>query len=339
MKLRGPQLAVLLAISASAQTLHEPLDESLQREGQSALGRGVAYLVNEQKRNGSWGDDLGATAFCLYALELSRASVKKSTKALAAGFVITRAAKLDTLEVADRVYAVSAAILALSAHSAEKHAGVIATLHDQLLKSQPQLWARQTATYGNQDRHAYITDVHWVLEACAAVELPAIVSGRAAQFLSDCQIIDDSLGDSFTGAFAYSPSALKSKPPHRIWAQGSFTAAGIKSLLFCNVPTDDSRIQLGLEWLARYPKPVENPKAGSAGYYSYLYLLSTMNRMLQAQAAVPVRHRHMQRAICEEVLARQRGAGNWESDSILWREGDRNLCTAYAIIALSLTLE
>ena len=124
---------------------------------------------------------------------------------------------------------------------------------------------------------------------------------------------------------------------------GSMTYAGIKSFILCGVGRDDPRVRKGLEWVSKnYSVDVNPGRQEGAGGQGYYYYLVSMARCFDALGVDEITDaagkQHDWRAEITRALAnRQRKDGSWGNDFGTWMEGDPNLDTAYALIALSYT--
>lgn len=327
-------LSVWATLSSGEHFLLDPIDESIELEARSALSRATRFLLESQQADGSWDRNPGVTAFCLLAL-VEAEHPDQASQAKAAAYVEAAFLRRPEMLRVNEVYEASAALMALHAVGPTTYAKTITALRLRLLATQPQLWTRQQQTYGTQSRQAYISDIHWVIEACSRDGLDPMLSRRAQHYTLLCQVSDESEEQ---GAFAYSPTALENRLPEQVWIQGSFTTCGVKTLLHCGVAADDPRVQHALSWLARDLSCKDNPRAGDAGYYSYLYSAASLFEMLYQRNALRLEYVDLPKKVTEALLARQRASGGWQNKSQLWREGSPALCTAYATLSMSLAL-
>jgi squalene-hopene/tetraprenyl-beta-curcumene cyclase len=124
---------------------------------------------------------------------------------------------------------------------------------------------------------------------------------------------------------------------------GSMTYAGLKGLLICGVPKDDPRCRKALDWLREHYSVDENPgmQAGSGprGFYYYLMTMAKALTVLGEPTftdAKGVTH-DWKLDITRALANRQHKDGSWQNDIAAWMESEPDLCTAYALIALSYT--
>lgn len=117
----------------------------------------------------------------------------------------------------------------------------------------------------------------------------------------------------------------------RLRAYGSMTYAGFKSLLYADLPRDDERVLAALGWIERHFTVSENPGLGEQGRY---YQYTAMARALDAWGGERVGGRDWRGELVRAIAALQQEDGGLGVVHERWMEGDRNLITAYALIAL-----
>ena len=351
MKSASILLAFLVANSALAQ-LPQALDISLVLEARTASIRGSHFLRGSQTEGGGWTQHAGVTAMCVWALQLAGNLPDEQWLPIrdkARTFILRhhRNAGIFRSAASDEtlIYSTSACIIALRLIANPDDLLLADNARDALVRKQALLWAGATpASYGSANVFPYLTNTPWALEAVRANENPERTPqerqfwGRATAFLDRCQALHLPKDHENYGCFSYSPSFSKSEGEP--WALGSFTAAGIKCLLYAGVEASDPRVAAALSWLERNFSIKQNPNAGEAGYYNYLYMLATLMTLLDGDPALAP-HPKLQdwrQTLAVELLNRQRGAGEWQNANRMWREQDANLCTAYALLAMSLAL-
>jgi squalene-hopene/tetraprenyl-beta-curcumene cyclase len=122
---------------------------------------------------------------------------------------------------------------------------------------------------------------------------------------------------------------------------GSMTYAGIKSMIYCGVSKDDPRMQKALEWIAKNYTLDSNPGMPEVNsqrglYYYYHTFAKTMHALGQDTFTDAKGVKHDWRADLVAALAkRQKPDGSWVNETDRWMEGDPNLVTGYALMALS----
>ena len=122
---------------------------------------------------------------------------------------------------------------------------------------------------------------------------------------------------------------------------GSMTYAGIKSMIYCGVGRDDDRMKMALGWIKKNYTLDSNP--GMPGpnsqrglYYYYHTFAKTMDALGMDEFEDAKGVKHDWRADLNAALAkRQEPDGSWKNENDRWMEGDPNLVTAYALMAIS----
>jgi squalene-hopene/tetraprenyl-beta-curcumene cyclase len=119
------------------------------------------------------------------------------------------------------------------------------------------------------------------------------------------------------------------------------TYAGIKSMIYCGVGKDDPRYKAAFGWIQKNYTLDANPGmpkelAERGLYYYYHTFAKTMAVMGVAEFADAAGVKHNWRAELIAALAkRQKEDGSFANANDRWMEGDPNLVTGYALMALS----
>lgn len=147
------------------------------------------------------------------------------------------------------------------------------------------------------------------------------------------------------GGFYYTPAAggesqAGTTPEGGLRSYGSMTYAGLKSMIFAGVGKDDPRVRAALAWLAKHYTFEENPGMGDAGLFYYFHTAAKSLDVLGVETftdAAGVEHAWRDE-LSTAILARQRDDGAWQNGNERWMEGETDLATAYALLALSYCL-
>jgi len=118
---------------------------------------------------------------------------------------------------------------------------------------------------------------------------------------------------------------------------GSMTYAGLKSMIYAGVSSDDPRVLAAKDWLRRHYTFKENPGMGTAGLYYYLHCAAKALDALGNDEFVDVDgvSHEWRKDLTTAILSMQQANGSWVNDNSRWLEGDANLVTSYALLALS----
>lgn len=172
---------------------------------------------------------------------------------------------------------------------------------------------------------------------------------KAVVFVSRTQNLESSYNDTEfaakenDGGFYYTPAAggqsqAGQTPSGGLRSYGSMTYAGLKSMIYAGVDKDDPRVQAAMDFLRKNYSLESNPGMGQAGLYYYYH---TFAKALDAADvdifvdAAGVEH-DWQNELIATLAAEQGDDGSWLNDeNQRWLEGDPQLVTAYALLALA----
>ncbi len=171
---------------------------------------------------------------------------------------------------------------------------------------------------------------------------------KALVFVSRCQNLESEhnttpfAAKNPDGSFYYTPAAGGQNPAEKtpeggLRGYGSMTYAGLKSMIFAGVSPDDPRVKAAYKWIEQNYDLNSNPGMGTAGLYYYYNLFA---KSLDAIGASEIKDSagksHDWRSELIATLAgKQQADGSWVNDNRQWLEGDANLCTGFALLALS----
>ncbi|MBX3417762.1 MAG: terpene cyclase/mutase family protein [Pirellulaceae bacterium] len=363
----GLLLGIVFALSTNtlaAQESSTPFDAKKYRE---VVARGVAFLKQKgQDRNdGSFSKQVspGVTALCAYALLKNGvpATDPSVTKALT---YIEQFIKEDGgIYVTDGLtnYETSIALLAFAAANKDgKYDQVISRAATYLKRIQ---WDEEeghgpdSSFYGGQgygkSKRPDMSNTSFFVDALvAAGEDPdSTTMQKVRTFLSRSQNLPsvDNLEEYAAnvhpedrGGFIYSPAnGGESKAPPRpdggLRSYGSMTYAGLKSFLYAGVDKEDVRVQAALDWIRRHYDLKSNPGMGEQGLYYYYHVFAKALHAMGQEELVDSQNvsRRWKVELLDELASRQQPDGSWINGAEeRWYEGDPNLATAYALMAL-----
>ncbi len=171
---------------------------------------------------------------------------------------------------------------------------------------------------------------------------------KALIFVSRCQNLESEhnttpyAGKVNDGGFYYS-CVVDQASEKRLTAEGglrsygSMTYAGLKSMIYAGLTKDDPRVKAAHRWIRDHYDVTSNPGMGEAGLYYYYH---TFAKALDAvgtdeiEDAKAVKH-DWRKELTEELARRQQPDGSWVNKDRQWMEGDPNLATSFALLALS----
>lgn len=118
---------------------------------------------------------------------------------------------------------------------------------------------------------------------------------------------------------------------------GSMTYQGLKSMIYAGVGRDDPRVKAAIEWVQKNYSLEQNPGMGSAGLYYYYHTFAKALAAVGEAELVDAegKSHEWRKELVAELAKRQQPDGSWLNDNARWMEGDANLVTAYALLALA----
>jgi squalene-hopene/tetraprenyl-beta-curcumene cyclase len=329
------------------------------------IHRGVKFLRPRQDHKGGWSTqrEPGITALVVTALLRSGQVTPEDpavTRALTylEGFV---GADGGLSEAPHANYTTSIALLAF--HQANTRGQ-----YDRLIRSSQQfLKMRQWdegegkprddafyggAGYGGTNSRPDLSNTAFFIEALRETGLPPDDPNlqKALVFVSRCQNLQSEFNDQpwaglvNDGGFVYSAAMGGISVAGKTEAGGlrsyaSMTYAGLKSMIYAGLTKDDPRVKAAFDYIRRHYTLDENPGLGQQGlYYYYHTFAKTMDVLGEPTITDAQGISHDWRAELAAALARrQQPDGSWVNPSDRFMEGDPNLVTAYALLALAYT--
>ena len=206
--------------------------------------------------------------------------------------------------------------------------------------------------YGGPERPD-LSNTSYLIDALQAVDVPADDEAiqRALVFVSRCQNLESKSNDTEfagkvnDGGFYYviPTESVDPSEDERYTANGglrsygSMTYAGFKSMVYAGLTKDDPRVKAALEWIGKNYSVTENPGQGTAGLFYYYNTFGAALDAAKLEAVVDADGKlHDWRADLTAALAKQQNDdGSWSNANRQWFENDKNLATAFALLALS----
>jgi squalene-hopene/tetraprenyl-beta-curcumene cyclase len=191
--------------------------------------------------------------------------------------------------------------------------------------------------------------VEALIAAGVSKDDPAVKN--AMKFISRCQNLPGETNplpfakkttDDDKGGLTYNPAdADNEKSPNRtpvggLRSAGTMTYAGLKSFLYAGLSKDDERVKAAVDWIGRHYTLEQNPGAGTAGlYYYYLLFAKAMDALGQDEFAAKDGKHDWRKDLFDALKKRQQSDGSWVNDNRAFLENTPELCTGYALLALS----
>lgn len=116
------------------------------------------------------------------------------------------------------------------------------------------------------------------------------------------------------------------------------TYAGLKSMIYAGLSADDPRVMAAMEFIRKNYSLTENPGMGHAGQFYYYHTFAKSLKVagveiLDDDSGKP---HDWKMELGEQLIQMQQEDGSWvNQQNDRWMEGDRQLVTAYALLALA----
>ena len=209
------------------------------------------------------------------------------------------------------------------------------------------------AGYGGNNSRPDLSNTAFFIEALRETGLPADDPNlqKAIVFISRCQNLKSEFNDQpwaakvNDGGFIYTAAnggSSMAGPPDAgggLRSYASMTYAGLKSMIYAGLAKDDPRVKAALNYITQHYTLDENPGLGQQGlYYYYHTFAKTMAVLGEPTLTDAAKVAHDWKAELVAALAkRQQPHGGWVNPADRFMEGDPNLVTAYALLALAYT--
>lgn len=145
------------------------------------------------------------------------------------------------------------------------------------------------------------------------------------------------------GGFYYTPAAggqtkAGTTANGGLRSYGSMTYTGLKSMIYAGLTKDDPRVEAAMDFIRNHYTLENNPNMGAQGLYYYYHTFAKALGVAGVETlddAEGEAHPWRQELV-DKLEETQQKDGSWVNDrSGRWMEGDRNLVTAYALLALA----
>jgi len=340
----------------AAPAVDNVMNLELRTKAKRATDNGLRYLRETQGEDGSWSDSVGITALVLRAYLESHRSYNEGD-----GPFITRS--IDFLlanvnadgsiseTINNRNYNTAVAMVALQATGNPDYTSVIRNAQRFLLGLQLDAddgYAEDHKYFGGigygGDERPDLSNQYVAIEAlqATAVDPEDPVWERALVFVSRSQNLkagNDQDWAEDDGGFTYMPGF---SPHGGTRSYGSMTHAGLISLLFAGVDREDPRIQGAYDWIRETYTLERNP--GAVGNQGLFYYYNAFAKSMAAFGEVELvdgqgRKHNWRNDLANKLISLQDKDGSWiNNDSPRWWEGNRDLVTAWSVIALNLVV-
>lgn len=337
----------------------EDLTPTLKKVREQAIN----YLKTKQSDDGSWTNAaapgisaLVVTALLENGLGPDDPVVQKGLKHLE-GYIQTDGG-IYFPKSNHRNYETSIAMLAFKAANADGRYRTALANADKFVRSQQ--WdegegKQKTdleyggAGYGSKSRPD-LSNTHFLIEALRAAgakeDDPAIQ--KALIFVSRTQNLESEANTTpfaakvNDGGFYYTPAGGGSSVAGEtenggLRSYGSMTYAGLKSMVYAGVKADDPRVKAAYQWIQKHYSVDTNPGLDKQGLYYYHHTFAKALEAVGSDVVIDAAgKKHFWRNdLIGELAKTQNPDGSWVNKVPRWNEGDPNMVTAFALLALS----
>jgi squalene-hopene/tetraprenyl-beta-curcumene cyclase len=357
-------IALLPAIAGAAdQPTASPTE--IERAREQAVTRGIDFLRTKgQAADGSYSaasNPIGITALVTTAILRNGRSpqdplVARSLKYLE-GFIQPDGGIYQSAS-GNKNYETSLAVMCFAAANADGHYSELLKKADHYLKElqwdesedqKPSDVNYGGAGYGRSKRPD-LSNTAFLIDALKATGTGPDDEAmkKALVFVSRCQNLESEHNTTefsakvSDGGFYYTAagggSSQAGKTPNGgLRSYASMTYAGLKSMIYAGVGPDDPRVKAATDWIRQNYDLDSNPGMGDSGlYYYYDTFAKALNAIGQETFAdASGRQHHWRAELSQELAGRQQPDGSWTNSNSRWLEGDPNLATGYALLALS----
>ena len=347
-----------LSTTGRAEEMIGPSAESLQQ----GRAKGAEFLIAAQQPDGSWTSEKqpGITGLVTFSLletgiKPDHPAIVKALKHLAT--FVQPDGGIYHPETGHKNYETSITLLAFKAANTQGQ-------YDELLKKAVEFlrgiqWDEAEGAdpsqpaYGGQgygrSKRPDLSNTAFFLEALksSGVGPEDEAMQRALIFISRCQNLESEHNTTEfpskvnDGGFYYTPagggnSQAGNTAEGGLRSYASMTYAGLKSMIYAGLKEDDPRVKAASSWIKKNYTVTENPGQGQAGlYYYYTTFAKAMDALGEDPFVDAKGGKHdWRKELAEHLLKIQTPSGNWVNTSDRWYEGDPNLATAYALMAL-----
>ena len=343
-----------------------------KKQWNESVDRAVKFLRSTQADDGSWSSKSspGITGIIITGLlrtgkvTADDPMVAKGLKYIE-GLINTKAGHIAGADPKMQLqnYVTSVNVMALAAAGKDSYKSVIADASKFLRQLQ---WDESEGKTNKDDYYGGagydsksrpdLSNTAFFLDALQAAGVPKDDPAfkKALVFVSRCQNIKGETNDQpwagkiNDGSFIYSaaaggavrnadgPAGDGSMPGY-----ASMTYAGIKSMIYCGVSKDDPRVKKAFEWVSANYSLENNPgMPPQRAQWGLFYYYNTLAKALSAMELNEIKDKNgkthdWRSELVSTISKKQSSDGSWVNNMDRWMEGDPNLVTGFALMALS----
>ena len=328
-----------------------------------ARERGLNYLRTKQSDDGSWTSPQAPGISGLVLMSLLQSGVSPDDPAVQKGLkhlegYVQPDGGIYYPKSSHRNYETCIAILAFQAANQDgRYKAAIAKADKFIRKEQ---WdegeGKQQddveyggAGYGSKSRPD-LSNTQFLLEALKAAgatsDDPAVQ--KALIFVSRTQNLESEANTTPFGAkindggFYYTPAGGGGSDAGKsdnggLRSYGSMTYAGLKSMVYAGLGPHDPRVKAAQTWIRKHYTVEANPGLDKQGLFYYHHVFAKTLSVVGSDTitdAAGVKH-NWRDELSAQLAKTQHADGSWVNTMPRWNEGDPNMVTAFALMALS----
>lgn len=329
---------------------------------EATVRKGVEYLQGKgQASDGSFSKQvgIGITALAATALLRHGRSPDDPTVAKALKFLTENVQPTGGIHLPNgrlKTYETCVAVVCLEAANRDQRYDAILKQADKFLKElpfdaaeghDPSSFFYGGAGYGGPGRPD-LSNTAYLIDALKATgngpDSEAIQA--ALTFVNRCQNLDSGFNTTpfaskiNDGGFYYTPVPGRGDDAEKsggLRSYGAMSYSGLKSMIFAGVKPDDPRVTAVVKWIGKNYDLQSHPGQGNSGlYYYYHTFAKALDAFGQDWIEDDRGSKHpWRRDLTAELASRQKDDGSWVNSNQQFFEGDANLCTSFALLALS----
>jgi squalene-hopene/tetraprenyl-beta-curcumene cyclase len=351
----------LLCLTVSNRALLAVADD---RTYETTVNKAIEYLRTKgQAADGSYSGETGPGITAIVTTGVLRAGrtaddplVAKSLKYLES--FVRPDGGIYAEKSTHQNYETSVAMQCFAAANRDKRYDKLLTDAERYVKSiqwgasdgtEPSNVAYGGAGYGNSKRPD-LSNTSFLLDALKSVGRGSDDEAvkRALVFVSRCQNLETEhnttpfAAKNPDGGFYYTVAAggasmAGTTPDGGLRSYAAMTYAGLKSMIYAGLGPDDPRVKAATAWIRSHYDLNENPGLGTAGLYYYYQTFAkalSATGVEQFEDSNGAKH-DWRKDLIAALAARQQPDGSWVNEQARWMEGNPNLVTGYALLALA----
>ena len=345
------------APTRAAQPAGSGLSAATREKLIASMNKGAAYLVSQQKPDGTWENNAGISAMAAGALLRQPGAHDEAMRSTGKTLDYLRGLAKPDGGIYDKVvphYVTAVSLMALVAggRSADKPAIEKARQYiaehlldeGEGLKPGDKFYGANGYGAANGEVTGDIISLEFALramkEAGTAANDPAW--NKAIQFLQRSQNNSETNDQSWSsddGGFIYFPGNSQITGTTRSYGSGTY--AGIMSYSWANVKKSDDRVQSALKWIRENYTLDENPGIGQKAVYYYYMVFAKALQAVQEDTLVDARgqHHNWREDLANKLIALQNTDGYWVNTNPAEMQNNKVLVTAFTLMAIEATLQ